>query len=219
MSSRNILALAVLTAGVSLLAVGTAQAATNCGKAVSVLEAPTTVAALCDEVTDVRANGTYGGKMSAPADSELLMNVDALAKALGLPGLSRAAAVLSIADMAGVAAGAGLPTLPGGLPGTAGLPNVASLAQLPDTPGLPSVPGLAAVPQLPVSKLPALPYASGLTSVKAPLTLPQPVQEVKDKVTAVVPQVPAAVKKVESAVPQSSTTGGIGSLLKTLKLS
>lgn len=205
MSSRNILALAVLTAGVSWLAVAPAQAATNCAKPVAVLEAPTTVAAVCDEVADVKASGTYGGKMSAPDDSELLANVDMLAKAVGLPGLSRAAAVLSVADLAGVAAGTGLPTLPAGLPYKGGLPDVTSLALLPDVPGLPALP--AKVPAVPLAKLPALPDAQSLTTV-----LPKQVTDAKEKVTTVLPDV---VDRAESGVQE---TKGLDGLLKGLNL-
>ncbi|MFI6321384.1 hypothetical protein ACIBG8_27860 [Nonomuraea sp. NPDC050556] len=197
MSSRKILALAVLTAGASWLAVVPAQAATECKKSVAVLEAPATAASLCDEVTDVRATGTYGGKMSAPADSELLSNVDMLAAAVGLPGLSRAAAVLSIADLAGVAAGTGLPTLPAGLPYKAGLADVSSLALLPDVPGMPAVPTV----KLPVAELPE---AQDLTRV-----LPKPVAEIEKKATTVLPDV---VKKPELPAP------GLDSLLDGLNL-
>lgn len=145
--TRSILAVAALTAGVSWWAPGPAGAST-CEQG---QQAPDSVAAVCEEITGARASGRYGPMKAPPGGAASA--VERLAMKLGLPGMSKAAAVLSVADMGGVAAGAGLPTLPMAAPGVAGLKDVSRLAESPDLPGLPVVPSeirdLVKVPDVP----------------------------------------------------------------------
>lgn len=197
-SIRSILAVATLTAGVSWLAAGQASA-DQCADMVSVLRAPT-VAQVCDELTDLRASGTYGGRMTARRDSELATEVESLSRRLGMSGLSKSSAVLSFADLGGVAAAAGMPSLPSGMPGKGGLPTMTRMATTPDLPGLPNLPVLPGARNLAaVEKVPALPDASGLTSVKAPLNLPRRVTKIRKQVT--LPETPAVL--------QDSGAGGL----------
>ncbi|WP_084955967.1 hypothetical protein [Thermoactinospora rubra] len=137
------------------MAAGTALAATQCqsDSPVELLEAPSTVATVCDENADTRASANYWGKTPAPADSHALRSAETLAKRVGLPGMAKTSAVLSVADMGGVAAGAGAPAVPGKV--TAPARPVARMADYPDVPGLPNAP-TQAVPNS-VRQLPQLP--------------------------------------------------------------
>ncbi|WP_327088156.1 hypothetical protein OIE66_38505 [Nonomuraea sp. NBC_01738] len=161
----------------SWLAVAPAGAADQCGDQVVALKPPATVASVCEELTSLRANGTYT-RMTAPKSSDTAMAVESMAKRLGLEGLAKTTAMLSFADLGGVAAAAGMPALPDGTPGKAGLPDVSRLTEAPDLPGLPRLPSTPALPgtsQLPVrvAKLDTMPDASGLTGAKTPLSLPK----------------------------------------------
>lgn len=199
---RSVLAVAVLATGAGWLAMSPASAE-NCDEKVVLLD-ETTVAEVCEEVGGLRAKTTRT-PMRASQESELAMSAERLAKAAGMPGLSRSTAVLSVSDMGGVAAGAGLPSLPSGVPGQAGLQEVSKLALAPDLPGLPSLPplpplpnaealdevstlgeaarlaevselGEAAVPEM------AMPDAAGVTGGSTLLDLTPPVNEVATKV-------------------------------------
>ncbi|MFF4774593.1 hypothetical protein ACFY05_17210 [Microtetraspora fusca] len=126
-------ALATVTAGVSWFAGGQAVAAA--GPCTGTTAGATTRAA-CEAVT---ANG--------PARGARLITINRLARAAGLPGLSSATGVLSIADPGGAAAGQGYPGLPGipqAAAATSGLPNPLAvpvrLPELPDVPALPAIP-------------------------------------------------------------------------------
>ncbi|WP_449066811.1 hypothetical protein, partial [Planomonospora algeriensis] len=106
-----------------------------------------------------------------PASS--LPALELLARNAGLPGLSRASAILSMADAGGVAAGVGFPGLPFGVPGYPGLVWVEFLSPTPDLPGLPSAPSaVAGFPSVP--SVPSFANAAGVLSGGAALALPAP---------------------------------------------
>ncbi|MEV8636083.1 hypothetical protein AB0395_30960 [Streptosporangium sp. NPDC051023] len=92
---------------------------------------------------------------------------DRLARTAGLPGLSRASAVTSLADTAGVAAGTGVTAMPLGAPASPRLAWVGVLTDMPDAPGLPLTADLhglqdatSGFTRIPVSAVPSTP---GLT--------------------------------------------------------
>ncbi|MBG0827302.1 hypothetical protein HS041_05945 [Planomonospora sp. ID67723] len=97
-----------------------------------------------------------------------------LAHLADLRGLSRASAVISMADAGGVAAGIGFPALPFGLPGYPGLTGVEILSPIPDLPGLPGLPGPRALFRSGVPSVPALRDAAGVMSTGTVLSLPAP---------------------------------------------
>ncbi|GAA4056914.1 hypothetical protein GCM10022248_25680 [Nonomuraea soli] len=189
------------------MAAGPAAAAENdCKKKGGVLRSTSSMVSVCDNVAGLAAAGGYGWRMNVPDDNAVMGTAEELAMRAGLPGLSRASAVLSLADLAGVAAGAGVPAVPARVP--AGLESVSQVAELPDLPGLPSEP-VSALPQ-PLDKrpaLPALPDASGATSLKPPMELIEPVtgvkRQVEGTVTGTVPQVPDVAGHVPLTEPKA----------------
>ncbi|MGV9302290.1 MULTISPECIES: hypothetical protein [unclassified Nonomuraea] len=173
--------MAVLATSVSLAA-GPASAE-ECERRIALNEG-SSVAALCDDAAEVRAQVTHTS-MAVPSNSETAKAVEKLARQLGMPGMSRSTAVFSIADMGGVAAGAGHPALPVALPEESGLPAVAHQSTAPDPVGLPSLPNadrvsaLPWLPDLPSQALPALPDV--VEGEKAPLKLAAPVKDAVGK--------------------------------------
>ncbi|MFI6601827.1 hypothetical protein ACIBHX_36740 [Nonomuraea sp. NPDC050536] len=211
MSSRNIrciLALAALTAGVSWLATGPASADACRSKVL-----PADVSSVCGELTSIHADTTYGDRL-ATRPGGAAATADQVARRLHLQGLNQATAVLSVADVGGVAAASGMPALPMTKPGRAGLPNVSSLLPAaPDVPGLPAMParlaaaGKPGLPAVGAAELPGrlaideLPDATGVIGGKAPLSLPEPVNTVKSRVTQTLPQAPKALDGIKTTVP------------------
>ncbi|MER5420971.1 hypothetical protein [Streptosporangium roseum] len=198
---RGLLAVAALTAGVSWLVAAPASAGgVPCqGRdMVELLETPESVAAVCDEVGDVRA-AAAAGRTTVPAQGEGPASMERLARIAGLPGLSQASAVVSFADTAGVAAGTGVPALPAGMPGFPGHASAGTLAAAPDLPGLPGTPGTDLI-RFPVSEVPSVPRLTDPTGALSgngtalPLQLQDPVS-----VKAVTEDLPAAI---EPEVPQ-----------------
>ncbi|WP_214327239.1 hypothetical protein [Nonomuraea sediminis] len=190
---------------------------------------PANVAPVCGELTSVRADTTYGRRL-ATRPGGLAATTDEVARRLHLQGLNQATAVLSLADLGGVAAATGMPALPMTKPGRAGLPDVSSLPAAPDVPGLPAMPARLAVPGAPdmpvgAPELPGrlamdeLPDASGVIGGKAPISLPQPVGGVKNRVDQTL-QAPKVLDGVKSAVPvpQDKPGGVVGKLLGSLHL-
>ncbi|GIH22466.1 hypothetical protein Aph01nite_07760 [Acrocarpospora phusangensis] len=120
--------------------------------------------------TALVAVGRTGVFSALPCDHDPRRRVHRLAAMAGLPGLSMASGVLSVADAAGVAAGSGALALPGlpeltdvaeagtaggtvdlsGLPHVPGLPDASALVTLPELPGVPLLPG---TPKSPVPNL------------------------------------------------------------------
>lgn len=227
---RSVLAVAVLATGASWLAAAPASAEI-CDEKVVLLDS-TTVAAVCEETAGLRARATRTA-MTAPRGSELSMSAERLAKTAGLPGLSRTTAVLSLADTGGVAAGAGLPSLPSGVPGKKGIVEASKLSMTPDLPGLPTLPsteavddgfrlgelgGRAEVAQVAevaevnevsevsgaVAPEMAMPDAAGVTGMTAPINLTPPINEVTAKVGELVE------KRGAQVLPPLSVTNGEG---------
>ncbi|MEV0582947.1 hypothetical protein [Nonomuraea sp. NPDC050310] len=200
---------------------GAAFATDECkpGRA-ALLQAPTTVVSLCEDVTDVRAAGTYGGKMSAPANSPVFRTAEVLAQRAGLPGLARSSAVLSVADLGGVAAGAGAPALPSEVPTSlanaarvpSGLADVSQLAEFPDVPGLPGNPG-ERLPEA-ARMVPQLPDLAETTGADK---LPERVAEVEDKVAPLLPeQAPGLVQSLP--LTEQAAVEDLAELLENLEL-
>lgn len=177
---RGILAVAALTVGVSWTVSAPASAGVvpcHGRDVVEVLGTPGSVASACGEVDDVRATA-FVGETETPARGEVPMAMEKLARIAGLPGLSRASAVVSFADAGGVAAGTGFHALPFGLPGFPGLTSVDTLATMPDLPGLPGTPGTGLSRfQIPTSPVGDLTDPTGALSgdTPLPLSLPHPV--------------------------------------------
>ncbi|MBB2909002.1 hypothetical protein FHS43_000248 [Streptosporangium becharense] len=114
---RGLLAVAALTVGANwtMIAPASAEAALCGGRGtLETLQRPGTAASFCEEIEDVRVAAVAGGTSAAHED-EVSAVVDRLARIAGLPGLSRASAVVSFADAGGVAAGLGCHALPFGL--------------------------------------------------------------------------------------------------------
>ncbi|MBG0813994.1 hypothetical protein [Planomonospora sp. ID82291] len=132
-----------------------------------------------------------------------------LARNAGLPGLSRASAILSVADAGGVAAGIGFPGLPFGVPGYPGLVWVEFLSPTPDLPGLPSAPSAVAGLPPAVPSVPSFANASGVLSGGAALALPVPrplPRRIGGKIVTGRP--PAAAAREAEAVPAAPRAGG-----------
>ncbi|MCG5215187.1 hypothetical protein [Streptosporangium sp. KLBMP 9127] len=162
---RGILAVGVLTAGVTWLTTSAAEADVTCEKSGSIGVAKGTIsrpASICDLNTDSLAR-TAGRLAPAPA-AGTLGSARELARRAGLPGLEGASGVLSLADGGGTAAGTVASALPG-LSGTAaGLPVVGDLPKQPlpvandvnlTSPAAPAAPK-APAPKAPDSAVPAL---------------------------------------------------------------
>jgi hypothetical protein len=233
---RSILAVAALATGVSWLAAGPVNAEA-CTDRVALLKGPDSLAQVCDEALDVKATGSLG-QMSARKGSDVAMTAETLAKQAGLPGLSKASAVLSFTDLGGVAAAAGLPALPEGVPGEAGLPDVRRMATVPSLPdvgsltqgrGLPlgkDLPLGDALPLdkgLPLSEVPSLPGTGALPAVKEPLRLGQTVGGITDKMggnlpTSKLPLSGLPVSKLPLSKLPISDGKAVDGLVKGLKL-
>ncbi|MEU4701991.1 hypothetical protein [Nonomuraea dietziae] len=230
--------MAVLATGASWLAAAPASAEI-CDEKVVLLDR-TTVAGVCEETAGLRARATRTA-MTAPRGSGLSMSAERLAKTAGLPGLSRTTAVLSLADTGGVAAGAGLPSLPSGVPGEKGIVEASKLSITPDLPGLPTLPSTEAVddgfrlgelggraevaqvaevaevnaPEVAEVNAPevAMPDAAGVTGMTAPINLTPPINEVTAKVGELVE------KRGAQVLPLSVTDGeGADGLAEELDL-
>ncbi|MEU4324444.1 hypothetical protein [Nonomuraea dietziae] len=221
--------MAVLATGASWLTAAPASAEI-CDEKVVLLDR-TTVAGVCEETAGLRARATRTA-MTAPRGSGLSMSAERLAKTAGLPGLSRTTAVLSLADTGGVAAGAGLPSLPSGVPGEKGIVEASKLSITPDLPGLPTLPSTEAVddgfrlgelggraevvqvaevaevnaPEVAEVNAPevAMPDAAGVTGMTAPINLTPPINEVTARVGELVE------KRGAQVLPPLSVTNGEG---------
>ncbi|MFI6502290.1 hypothetical protein [Nonomuraea typhae] len=218
-SIRSILAVAALTTGVSWLAAGPASAAGHCASQAALLKPPTTVASICDNLTHTRLSGTYGERMTAPRDSDVAVSAETLARKAGLPGLSKATAVFSLADMGGAAAAAGTPSLPSGMPRRV---SMQSLPVAPDLPGLPSSPAVPGVPAKlpPVSgRLSDLPDGSGVPGLKPPIALPEPGESATGTVGRALPKSPDKALKAVPLPEGNEVTDGVTQLLRGLRLS
>ncbi|MBG0820287.1 hypothetical protein HS048_06005 [Planomonospora sp. ID91781] len=151
----------------------------------------------------------YRPAARVPGPPVSLPALELLARNAGLPGLSRASAILSVADAGGVAAGVGFPGLPFGMPGYAGLVWVEFLSPTPDLPGLPSAPSAVAGPPPAVPSVPSFANAAGVLSGGTALALPAPMplpRRAGGKIVTGRP--PATAAREAEVVPTGPRTGG-----------
>ncbi|GAA3662277.1 hypothetical protein GCM10022224_027610 [Nonomuraea antimicrobica] len=206
------IAVAALTAGVCWLSTGPTTAQSCPGTEPSLLS-PTAIASYCDEHAKLRVNdgGPGSGRMVTKESNKLAMAAGDLARHLGLTGLATGKEVLGVADLGGVAATWGMPSLTSAspalfpmVPGPLGMKDLSTMAGVPALPSLPELPALPALPQEPqLANLPAelsLGQATHQnriagTGIQSPLDLKQPVREVGADVIGEL--LPKAVESVE----------------------
>ncbi|MEV4074648.1 hypothetical protein ACGFJC_43805 [Nonomuraea fuscirosea] len=204
------IAVAALTAGVSWLVAGPATAA-NCRNAEPGLLSPRSVATYCDEHTKLRVNdsGSGSSRMVASESNKLAMAAGELARRLGLTGLATGRAVLGSADLGGMAATWGMPSLTSAspaipvVPGPAAMKDLSTVAGIPALPALPSLPSVPDLPPLARTPLEGdarraqAPHHNsvGGTGIQSPTDLQRPVREVGEDVIGVL--LPKAVESIE----------------------
>ncbi|MEV4361517.1 hypothetical protein ACWEPL_24425 [Nonomuraea sp. NPDC004186] len=204
---RSIIAVATLTAGITWLA-ATPSTADMCKGGEPALLSPKSIATYCEERAPVRLDeaGARGGKLVTTESNKLAMAAGEMARQLGLTGLATGREALGIADLGGLAANWGMPSLfsasPALLPMVPGSTSMKDLATVAEVPALPALPVL---PQTPlVAKLPAemplgnaAPYQNRIagSAVESPLDLKEPVAEVGSQVVDIL--LPKAVQSVE----------------------
>ncbi|MEW9554764.1 hypothetical protein [Nonomuraea sp. NPDC050783] len=189
-------ALAALAAGVTWLAAGP-TGADACGGAERTVLPSGLVG--CGERTELHLNDVPGTREITPEVNDLAMTMGRLARRLGLAGLAMGRAVPGMADLGGVAATWGMPSLASASPrffpaaaGPAGMEDLstaAHVAALPTLPVLPSAPA-AAPPQgrlsqgTPLGGGPAHTKSAGKAGKQAkdPIGLEKPVNEVGSRV-------------------------------------
>ncbi|MFG6199571.1 hypothetical protein [Nonomuraea sp. JJY05] len=199
--------MATLTAGITWLA-ATPSTAGSCKGGEPALLSPKSVATYCEERTDVRVNeaATRGGKLVTTESNKLAMAAGEMARQLGLTGLATGREALGIADLGGVAATWGMPSLFSAspalfpiVPGSASMKDLATLAEVPALPALPELPPTPLVAKLPaeMSLGNAAPYQNRIAGapVESPLDLQKPVSEVGSQVVDIL--LPKAVQSVE----------------------
>ncbi|GAA4235450.1 hypothetical protein FHR32_003234 [Streptosporangium album] len=106
---RGLLAVAALAAGVSWVVTAPVSASVTPCHARDASRTPTSVTAVCDRT---RPGHVAGGAVGRTVGRAAPATADRLARLAGLPGLSRASAVVGFADTTGVAAGTGTPVPP-----------------------------------------------------------------------------------------------------------
>ncbi|MFI7132935.1 hypothetical protein ACIBQ1_45180 [Nonomuraea sp. NPDC050153] len=199
--------MATLTAGITWLA-ATPSTARSCADRQPALLSPKSAASYCDERTQGRVNGS--GKLVTTESNELAQAAGELARKLGLTGLASGREVLGIADLGGMAATWGMPSLVSAspalfpmVPGPAGMKDLATVAEVP---GLPALPELPRVDNLPAELSFGPPeYRNRIAGspIESPLDLQKPVAEVGSQVVDTL--LPKAAESVEGA---SMLTGG-----------
>ncbi|MFI6742175.1 hypothetical protein ACIBI9_55505 [Nonomuraea sp. NPDC050451] len=206
--------MATLTAGITWLA-ATPSTAGSCKGGEPALLSPKSVATYCEERTKVRVDdadagaGAGGGgssKLVTTESNKLAMAAGEMARQLGLTGLATGREVLGIADLGGVAATWGMPSLFSAspalfpiVPGSASMKDLATMAEVPALPALPELPPTPLVAKLPaeMSLGNAAPYQNRIAGapVESPLALRKPVAEVGSQVVDIL--LPKAVESVE----------------------
>ncbi|WP_393167544.1 hypothetical protein [Nonomuraea marmarensis] len=198
--------MATLTAGVSWLAVAPATADT-CADAEPSLLSSTAAATYCDEHTTLRVNdgGLGSSRMVTSESNKLAMAAGELARRLGLTGLATGKSVLGVADLGGVAANWGMPSLASAspalfptMPGPAGMRDLSTMAGIPALPALPELPSTPLQAKLPAEmSLGQAPYHNRIagSGIESPLDLERPVSEVGAEVIGTL--LPKAVESVE----------------------
>ncbi|MEV4174538.1 hypothetical protein [Nonomuraea sp. NPDC049709] len=224
------IAVAALTAGVSWLCAGP-SAAGSCAGTEPALLSPTSIANFCDEHARLRVNdgGPGSSRMLTSESNKLATSAGELARHLGLTGLATGKEVLGVADLGGVAATWGMPSLATASPALFPMvPGPAGMKDLSTTTGIPALLALPEMPQRPLErKLPGemtlghAPYHNRIagSGIESPLDLQQPVSEVSEEVIGVL--LPKAVESVEgtSMLPGGQTAvAGFTGLVEGLGL-
>jgi hypothetical protein len=202
-------------------------AAGPCAAQSATLRAPITTARLCDGSGTAMLDPAQGGKMVDAAGGRLHEAVQRLAERLGMAGLAGSNSVMNVPDRAGMAAAAGVPALPGGVPVASGLKDVSTVAEEPDLP-LPPPLGTNRLPvRMPEGTVARLPQGSqvagaGTGSPAGPM---RPVYEIRrETILAVLPEVPKALQGVHDATrlpgrnPATDGVDSVDGLLKGLGL-
>ncbi|MFC4112700.1 hypothetical protein [Nonomuraea zeae] len=195
--------MATLTAGVSWLTAGPSMA-DACANSEPALLSTSSFAAYCDEQTRVRINdgGNASSRMVTEESNKMAMAAGSLARQLGLTGLATGKSALGTADLGGIAATWGMPSLSSGapalfpaVPGLIGMEDLATMAGIPALPALPQRPLQSKAPGK--KSLPPGPHDNRIagTGIQSPLDLQEPVYEVGADVIGVL--LPKAVESVE----------------------
>ncbi|MCK2214609.1 hypothetical protein MF672_012520 [Actinomadura sp. ATCC 31491] len=142
-------ALATLAAGVTWLAAGPTGADTCGRRAIMTRDG----LAGCSGRTELHLNDVPGTKEFTPEVNDLAMAAGRLARQLGLTGLAMGRSVPGMADLGGLAATWGMPSLASTSPrffpaaaGPAGMEDLSTAAHVAALPTLPMVPRLPGVP-------------------------------------------------------------------------
>ncbi|MET7332614.1 hypothetical protein [Nonomuraea sp. NPDC005650] len=201
---RSIIAVATLTAGITWLA-ATPSTARSCADKQPVLLSPKSAVSYCDERTQARVYN--GSKLVTTESNDLAQAAGELARQLGLTGLASGRKVLGIADLGGMAATWGMPSLVSAspalfptVPGPAGMKDLATVAEVPGLPALPVLPEKPLVAKVPgEASLKDRPYANRVAGheIESPLDLQKPAEEVGSEVVDIL--LPKTVESVEGA--------------------
>lgn len=206
---RSVIAVAALSAGVSWLFAGPSAAGTTCADTGSALLSPTSIASYCDGHARLRLDdgGSGGSRMIVSESNRLALAAGALARQLGLTGLASGRDALGMADMGGVAATWGMPSLASAspalfpmVPGPIGMADLSTMAGMPGLPTLPEMPRTPLEDRLPeemtVGQGPYHNRVSG-NGIQSPLDLDKRVRQVGGEVVEVL--LPKAMESVEGA--------------------
>ncbi|MEV0381851.1 hypothetical protein [Nonomuraea sp. NPDC050643] len=223
--------MASLTAGVSWLVAGPAAAAVSCTDSEPALLSPTSIAAYCDEHARLRVNDggpSSSSRMVATESNRLAMAAGDMARRLGLTGLASGKSALGVADLGGMAATWGMPSLASAspslfpmVPGPIGMKDLSTMAGMPAMPSLPELPNTPLTAKLPAEMtLGQAPYNNRIagSGVQSPMDVEKPVREVGEDVVGVL--LPKAVESVEgtSMLPGGEAVTGFTGLVQGLGL-
>lgn len=222
--------MATLTAGVTWLAAAPSTADSCIGTEPALLS-PKSLLTYCDQTTRLRVNdgGTGGSRMVTDETTKLAMAANAMARQAGLTGLAAAREVLGVADLGGMAATWGMPSLTTAspalfpaAPGPAGMQDLSTVAEVPVLPALPQVPTTPLQAKLPaemsLGRPPAHNRIAG-SEITSPADLEKPVKQVGAEVVDVL--LPKAVESIEgtSMLPGGqSAVAGFSGLVQELGL-
>ncbi|WP_146103678.1 hypothetical protein [Nonomuraea solani] len=221
--------MATLTAGVSWLATGLAAAKT-CPNTEPALLSPTSIAAYCDEHANLRVNdgGPGSSRMVTSQSSKLAMAAGDMARQLGLTGLATGKSALGVADLGGMAATWGMPSLASAspslfpmVPGPIGMKDLSTMAGMPALPALPELPDTPLTAKLPAEMtLGQAPYHNRIagSGIQSPMDVERPVREVSEDVVSVL--LPKVAESIEgsSMLPGGEVISGFGGLVTNLGL-
>ncbi|MEV0613894.1 hypothetical protein AB0I81_11275 [Nonomuraea sp. NPDC050404] len=228
------IAVAALTAGVSWLFAGPSTA-DSCTE--TALLSPATASSPGCEPPNLRVGQGLGEGSGGPGSSRMIteesnalaMAAGELARRLGLTGLATGKEVLGAADIGGIAANWGMPSLASSSPALFPMaPGPIGMADLSTVAGMPGLPSLPQLPRTPLQdKLPGMmtlgqePYHNRVqgSGVQSPMDLQQPVNMVSENLIGTL--LPKAVEGVESTskLPGGAPAiSGFGALVEGLEL-